>query len=1210
MLTLKKTTMPVHHLRGHSPLHLLLFIFICTSLTKNSQMGEPMKIKTACWNARGYLSSIPYIKKLLSDVDVLAISEHWLHSNRLNILNDISDSHDVFSRSSNASASEFYGSRRGQGGVAIFWRKSISGFSKAGNIIHDRACVVRYQPQDGEVYFFISVYLPAQGCGEDLNTVLDEISEIVEAREPGSHVIVLGDFNGDVGALGGPRGTRPPTPRGRYVMNFFDRHGLVPMNMQISASGPVDTFQCHNGHSTIDYISVSADLLGDVSRCHVMQWDALNTSDHNVIQLTIKVPFKTLLPPPIISEGKIKWDKFEVKQQYTRNIRQPLIDLSVKIQDTNISGESLDKFFEDLTGIMHDAALDLPRTRYVKHIKPFWNATLSALKKEKVIAYRRWVGAGRPRDPLHPLMLLYKSTKKKFATTLKNLAKQYESDEISKAARLAEVDRNAFWQLIRRCRNSNSSTSISIRNANGTVVNQVEEVLEVWRSHFANLGTPKTKPNFDDDHFRTITAFTRVYNDGRVMDDNFLDASFTDVEIHGALKKLNLGKDAGFDRVSAEHVINAGEYVIEPLRRLYNSITELEIIPSCFRNGVQIPLFKGKDLDSLDPNNYRGITLLSTFNKIFEILVWNRLKAWWSDEQVISELQGACKSGLSCIHTAFLLQETMAASMEANEQCFVAFFDVAKAFDTVWIDGLFKQLFDLGITGKTWRILYRGYIDFRCRVRVGGNFSKPYELFCGIHQGGYLSLLKYTVFINSLLVSLQNSGLCAKIYRTPCTPQGYADDLATCCISKRRTDAVMEIVYRHGCTWRYDFNARKSGILVFGENRREHVRNAKNRSFKLGLDRVKEVMEYDHVGVKTSIFIDSTTGVEERISKARRVLNATSGIGIRKNGLNIATCNIIFWTVVVPTALYGCELWRLNANSINILDSFQIYAGKKIQRLFSRSPNICSFYGLGWMRLIRLVQVKKLLFIRALMSLDDDNLSRRVFIERATEFFQRDADAPPSCGWSIVEDLLEVADVFNLTNEVRNMTLGEHIFAKSVWKNMVWSRGWSLEDTHWCLEARLHRELDLLTMLNPKSRYLTWWSLSNRFPETLHFCETLARIVSHASLLKCDDVRLKQQPRSNRVCSLCNLYAIEDIFHVTMQCPGTHQLREAMFNDLKVDPEVEEVLTVYERETLKLCLGKYPDDCDWYTMEKLWCKSGKHISGIYRYVLSQRQGVG
>ena len=158
---------------------------------------------------------------------------------------------------------------------------------------------------------------------------------------------------------------------------------------------------------------------------------------------------------------------------------------------------------------------------------------------------------------------------------------------------------------------------------------------------------------------------------------------------------------------------------------LYNAIRLLEVIPVCFRTGIQIPLFKGKDLDILDPNNYRRITLLLSFNKVFEILIWHCLKGWWNDENVISELQEACKTGLSCIHTAFMLRETVAASMEENEHCFVAFFDLAKAFDTVWIDGLFKQIYDLGITGKTWRVLYRCYIDFFCRVRVGTNLGTP-----------------------------------------------------------------------------------------------------------------------------------------------------------------------------------------------------------------------------------------------------------------------------------------------------------------------------------------------------------------------------------------------------------------------------------------------------------------------------------------------------
>ena len=52
-------------------------------------------------------------------------------------------------------------------------------------------------------------------------------------------------------------------------------------------------------------------------------------------------------------------------------------------------------------------------------------------------------------------------------------------------------------------------------------------------------------------------------------------------------------------------------------------------------------------------------------------------------------MQFACRKGLSCTHAAFILKETVATSLEEGNKCYVAFYDVAKAFDTCWIDGLF-----------------------------------------------------------------------------------------------------------------------------------------------------------------------------------------------------------------------------------------------------------------------------------------------------------------------------------------------------------------------------------------------------------------------------------------------------------------------------------------------------------------------------------------
>ena len=150
---------------------------------------------------------------------------------------------------------------------------------------------------------------------------------------------------------------------------------------------------------------------------------------------------------------------------------------------------------------------------------------------------------------------------------------------------------------------------------------------------------------------------------------------------------------AGVDCLTAEHLLYAGDALVDTLVILFNMVRISEYVPVCCRVGMQVPLYKGKDTCTLDPNNYRGITLLSVYNKLIEILIWHRLELWWETNNVISGLQGACRKGLSCVHSALILRETVATSLEDNQKCFVAFFDVAKAFDTVWVDGLFYQLY-------------------------------------------------------------------------------------------------------------------------------------------------------------------------------------------------------------------------------------------------------------------------------------------------------------------------------------------------------------------------------------------------------------------------------------------------------------------------------------------------------------------------------------
>ena len=91
--------------------------------------------------------------------------------------------------------------------------------------------------------------------------------------------------------------------------------------------------------------------------------------------------------------------------------------------------------------------------------------------------------------------------------------------------------------------------------------------------------------------------------------------------------------------------------------------------------------------------------------------------------------------------------------------------------------------------------------------------SDWYQMRCRIHQDGFLSLIKYTAFINELIVELQESALCCMIHGIKSTPPGYADDSATACISKGKMDGALRIVNQYGNRWRFSFNAKKTWHL-------------------------------------------------------------------------------------------------------------------------------------------------------------------------------------------------------------------------------------------------------------------------------------------------------------------------------------------------------------------------------------------------------------
>ena len=288
----------------------------------------------------------------------------------------------------------------------------------------------------------------------------------------------------------------------------------------------------------------------------------------------------------------------------------------------------------------------------------------------------------------------------------------------------------------------------------------------------------------------------------------------TQHEVEDAIQHLKLSKAGGWDEITSEHFIYGGTLCSQVCMHLFNALIENQYVPKHFRKGVKVPIFKGGRKDMNECDSYRGITLMPVFSKLYENVLLLRSRSWF--ENCVNKCQGVAQSKCSSLHTSLLLRETITHLVEGGSKAYVALLDAKQAFDCVWIDGLFAQLYEKGIDFTLWKILRAYYKDVECCVRVGGSVSDWFNVQQGVHQGGVLSAKLYQVFIDSLFDVLYANGVKCMVYGIDCQVMAYADDVTLVSLSPYGLQTNLNLVYEHSKKWRYCHNAHKSQVLIFG----------------------------------------------------------------------------------------------------------------------------------------------------------------------------------------------------------------------------------------------------------------------------------------------------------------------------------------------------------------------------------------------------------
>ena len=705
---------------------------------------------------------------------------------------------------------------------------------------------------------------------------------------------------------------------------------------------------------------------------------------------------------------------------------------------------------------------------------------------EKCRHFRKiWITQGRPRDPNNAFFCAYKHAKRDFRKQLRRKAYEYDSKEYEIFENIFEQDRGAFQRTMSTRRKDRGLQSYTLK-INGKTIDDPNELREVWKDHYSDLYKLKYNSNFDANFTSYVENCLLDYEiESLNASYDALDVAFTLKEVSSTCAQLPNRKACGPDGLYYEHVKYGGQAVIKFLTGILNVIRVMEEIPNALAVGDIISLYKTNKKNRHNKDNYRGITLLNVVGKFFERLILNRWMPYFGEKGFPNNLQYAYQTGKSCLDATMSLQEAVLHNIENGSKVYGCFLDTAKAFDTVWISGLFYKMFNLGIQGKTWRLLRNWYSKLTSRVIFDGAPSSEFPILQGVRQGGVLSPWLFMIFNNDLPQVLNECNESLWLNNLRCNPILVADDIAILSTRVKGLQIMLNCLENYSFKWHFEFNPSKTTVITFGETTQIRNRLTNSRSWTLYGVPIKEKQSWPHVGIELSGNFSSLKRTLDACAKAKSTMACLSNLGLRHNALN-PICGANLWrSVVIPTALYGCELWNnMTEKELLSIERSVRHSAKRIQGL---EPNTRSEAALGslvglWSMEGQIDKAKLLYFGRLCLS-SVTMTAKQIFVIRLFSYLAN----PTKQKLGFIPDIVHILNKYDLLDYLATFVHESIIPSKNKWRIIVQIQIKNYETEKWKNGMVYKEELFFFKEIHTNLTPLYLWELAKRNP-----CEKLS----------------------------------------------------------------------------------------------------------------------
>ena len=344
---------------------------------------------------------------------------------------------------------------------------------------------------------------------------------------------------------------------------------------------------------------------------------------------------------------------------------------------------------------------------------------------------------------LFKLGLITKEENNRFKNRVKSIVDQSKIDYYKN---MFHINRNNIvktWSTIKLVISKYHSKKQPVKKL---IIDNIEyindqEIANVFNNYYSNIAIEL------DQNIHTENNSDPCYNLSQNSISSIYLTPTTPDECNLLMSKLKETKQS-LSEVTVKLIKQVSPYISHVLSDIVNLSFSSGVFPCVLKCSVITPIFKGGS--PCDPQNYRPISILPVFSKLFERCIYNRICKFISDFKIISPRQHGFLKGFSTESAVLSLLNFLHDTINNKEVSLNIFIDFKKAFDCVNHRILFQKLERYGIRGLPLRLIVSYFSDRSQRVRIGGSLSSSTSPSIGVPQGSVLGPLFFLLYINDL----------------------------------------------------------------------------------------------------------------------------------------------------------------------------------------------------------------------------------------------------------------------------------------------------------------------------------------------------------------------------------------------------------------------------------------------------------------------------